>query len=89
MTAPGWPITVSDSLCGHLRGEPHDGECDYWRGVVLGEYPPPDMPVRLPRVGPHRTDPALDVWRPGPDMVEQMCPPLRWSITDAGVGVGL
>lgn len=46
------PITVEDPLCGHLPGEPHDGEvCTYWRGVARGEYPPPEAymePVTLP-----------------------------------------
>ncbi|AYF30639.1 hypothetical protein CSH63_24980 [Micromonospora tulbaghiae] len=44
-------IPVADPLCGHLPGEPHDGSCDYWRGVALGEYPAPDGmpgPVGLP-----------------------------------------
>lgn len=46
--AAGWavtgrdPIVVADLGCGHLPGEPHDGSCDYWRGVLTGEYPPPE-----------------------------------------------
>ncbi|WP_028183488.1 hypothetical protein [Salinispora arenicola] len=56
------PITVPDLGCGHLPGEPHDEACAYWRGVSVGTYPPPEMPVTLP---PHcpgllpLTDPAL------------------------------
>lgn len=41
MTDPA-PV-ITDPLCGHLPGELHDSECAYWRGVVLGEYPPPDV----------------------------------------------
>lgn len=57
------PITVSDPLCGHLPGEPHDEACAYWRGVAAGEYPPP--PEFEPLLPPHcpgllpLPDPAL------------------------------
>lgn len=49
----GRGITVDDPLCGHLPGEQHDGTCDYWRGVALGEYPPADgMPGPYELPGP-------------------------------------
>lgn len=58
-------LTVDDPLCGHLPDERHDDECDYWRGVALGEYPAPDgmpgpyaLPGHLPGLLP-LTDPAL------------------------------
>ncbi|MFG2059705.1 hypothetical protein ACGFI9_37405 [Micromonospora sp. NPDC048930] len=36
-------LTVPDLGCGHLPGEcPNDAECAYWRGVLTGEYPPPE-----------------------------------------------
>lgn len=56
------PITVPDLGCGHLPGEPCDEACAYWRGVVNGEYPPPEMPVTLPPHCPGLAplpDPAL------------------------------
>lgn len=46
--AGGWAVTgrdpcvVADLGCGHLPGEPHDGSCDYWRGVLTGEYERPE-----------------------------------------------
>ncbi|MCZ7376513.1 hypothetical protein [Micromonospora sp. WMMC250] len=53
------PIVVEDPLCGHLPGERHDGACEYWRGVALGEYPSPDgLLPHLPGLLP-LTDPAL------------------------------
>ena len=44
------PVTVDDPLCGHLPGERHDDPvaCAYWRGVVLGEYAPPEVCVEQP-----------------------------------------
>ncbi|WP_369751374.1 hypothetical protein [Micromonospora sp. ATCC 39149] len=49
----GWAVTGrgrhdGDPLCGHLPGEPHDDECEYWRGVALGEFPDPDGAYMTP-----------------------------------------
>ncbi|MFF0721311.1 hypothetical protein [Micromonospora sp. NPDC003816] len=35
-------VTVPDLPCGHLPGDRHTTECDYWIGVDEGEYPPPE-----------------------------------------------
>lgn len=47
--AAGWavtgrdPIAVADLGCGHLTSDcPSDAGCQYWRGVLTGEYPPPE-----------------------------------------------
>ncbi|MFI1197737.1 hypothetical protein ACH4T9_31375 [Micromonospora sp. NPDC020750] len=65
--APAWPLTVADPLCGHVDGDVHDDECDYWRLVAVGELPGPDayltagvhtLPTHLPGLAP-LVDPAL------------------------------
>lgn len=82
MTAPVFPVmTVPvEPCCGVLVGEYH--ECPAFAAEVYAAFA---NPIELPT----RTDPALDVWRPGPDMVEAMCPPLRWQVSDDTVSVHL
>lgn len=41
------PIFVRDLGCGHLDGEGCDDECAYWRGVLTGDYPEPEMPAEV------------------------------------------
>ena len=82
-----WPIVVPvESCCGVLVGEEHD--CPAFAAEAMAAF---SAPIVLPAHStvPCLTDPALQVWRPGPDMVEAMSPPIRWSITTDGVEVGL
>lgn len=82
-----WPLTVPvESCCGVIVGEEHD--CWTFQAQAYAAF---SNPILLPAHAdlPALTDPALNVWRPGGDMVQAMCPPQRWQVTAEGVSVHL
>lgn len=81
-----WPITVQVKLCCELLIN-DECDCAAFSAEALAAFSDPIL-LRPHSDVPSLTDPALDVDRPGGELVEAMCPPGRWGVTDNTVEVG-